>query len=92
MGGKMCVHNMQLLCVPCHRQKTAMENQGTFRRTRAALPWPGSVYIVGSDHFKVDMQHPSPLDAKTPVDVTRESGISMLSYSEKRKRKREYEL
>ena len=84
MGGKTNVHNMQLLCVPCHRQKTARENQGSFRRIRASLT-PGSTYIVGNDVFGRELEYPRPVDATTPAKACRTSGVSVLLYTEKRR-------
>ncbi len=84
MGGKTTVHNMQLLCVPCHRQKTSRENQGTFRRISASLN-PGCTYIVGTESFGRDIQYPRPVDATTPVGARRTSGVSVLRYTEKRR-------
>lgn len=45
----------------------------------------GCTYVVGADSFDRDMEYPRPVDARRPVDICKESGVSALLYTEKRR-------
>ena len=52
LGGKTTLGNLQVICVPCHRTKTALEHRSLKRRfADIELPaeYPGSLFMVSND-------------------------------------------
>lgn len=81
IGGKTNVSNMQLLCCPCHRHKTALENKGSSKKISYGFE-KGVTYITCSR----SSQHIGPLDRVTPLDaISKQSDLSILTYTTIRK-------
>lgn len=72
LGGKTTVGNLQAICVPCHRTKTALEHRGLKRRfADIELPSPSGFYMVSNDlSFKIQKSSVDPVDfIKDPVGM-----------------------
>ena len=82
LGGKNTPCNMQLLCVSCHRQKTALENKGTIKVVDINAN-KNDVYIVHTARPR----NIRPFDAKTPIEITDDTEIDayIVLYSEHRR-------
>lgn len=79
MGGKNSPCNIQLLCVSCHRQKTAHENKGLIKVIDFGLT-KNDVYVV-SDSFPI---YNRPFNMKTPIEIENDlcKETFIVSYSE----------
>ncbi len=82
LGGKNMPCNIQLLCVSCHRQKTALENKGTIKVIDISTT-KNDVFIVHNERPK----NIRPFDAKTPIEITDEddNDAYIILYTENRR-------
>lgn len=84
LGGKTVNLNLQLLCVSCHRHKTALENQcdTDFIHVPWLLTYPGEVHIVHGDRSEFKR----PMNSVTPLELDSRSQESrILSYLPKKR-------
>lgn len=75
-GGKTVPANMQLLCVKCHRNKSAREASGVPRTVELALePGDTNVYIFTCGKMAF------PVDKRTPLEaIANGCGLSLLAF------------
>lgn len=68
LGGKNVVSNLQLLCVMCHRHKTALENERNIRRFPInGNDVDGLVLIYPSDKRDLDYSIPESIEEFDPI-------------------------
>lgn len=76
MGGMTVMSNLQAICVPCHRRKTALEGRKICRYFKDIVPRDSRVYMVSEDSInKFSDSNMNPEEfMKNPV------GVRTLSY------------
>lgn len=78
LGGKTTVNNMQLLCVQCHRQKSASESRQVVKIIDIDNVDVKNVYIFSDGaNFEIKL----PLDMVNPTEaMENEVGMSILTF------------
>lgn len=87
-GGKTTLQNMQLLCVPCHREKSAREAASCTKLVDMCLePGAKDVYIF-TDVLAGQIQiQQYPPDKRTPLEAIENGcGLSLLTFTKANRR------